>query len=172
MVLYCRYREVSPICVGKNRCLFAHEATKEHLIPKSLLRNPRIKAALHVTFNSSDAPNVDISCYRCNHLKNNTADVPFVWKLQYFSRNGISLKSKTKLLRSITFTKEMTVDKKRLDEIGKCLYHGQIQVLGKEGCILTLNGIRITLQGNCVMEVQCPDKLPRKLKKRMKLSLA
>lgn len=170
MELYCRYREVSPVCVGRNRPLNAHEATKEHLIPKSLLRNPKIKAMLHVTFNPSDSPNVDISCTRCNHLKNNTADVPFVWKLQYFARNGISLKSKTKLLRSITFADQIVVDKKLLETVGKCLYHGEIQMQGTGLYTFSLHGIHVDLQGNRVIDVHCPEKVPRKMKKRMRLS--
>lgn len=163
--LYCRYREVSPVCLGKNRPLLKEEATKEHLIPKSLLRDPRWKARLMINFNPSDAPNVDISCTKCNHLKNNLADVPFVWKLKYFQKYGISLKNKRALGRSVPILEN--VHPKEKESILQCIQRGDVKAINETECLLVFHHTTVRLSLGIVTEVQhAKPKLPRKLKKK------
>jgi hypothetical protein len=166
--IYCRYREVSPVCLGKNRPLLAHEATKEHLIPKTALRDPKIKAKLSVTFNPSELPNIDISCRRCNNLKNDLADVPFVWKLKYFQKYGISLVSKTKLERTVGWGIVPIKDNGIRERVLTCLYKGDIKKLTSEECVLQLQKVEVTLSKGVVVEyLDNRNKLPRKLKKKL-----
>ncbi len=163
--MYCRYREVSPVCVGKNRSLRKEEATKEHLIPKCILRDPKSKAKLMITFNPSDTPNVDISCTKCNHLKNNLADVPFVWKLKYFHRYGISLKNKRSLERSIRFL--VKVHPKEKESILQCIQRGDVQSITQTECLLRFHQTSVLLiQGEITKVHHAKQKLPRKIKKK------
>lgn len=170
--MYCRYREVSPVCLGKNRPLLKEEATKEHLIPKCMLRDPKWKAKLRITFNPSDAPNVDISCTKCNHLKNNLADVPFVWKLNYFQKYGISLKSKRSLERTVPFL--IQVHPKEKESILQCIQRGDVKTINQTECRLEFHQTSVLLiQGEVTEVFQTKLKLPRKLKKqRLTSSLA
>lgn len=163
--MYCRYREVSPVCLGKNRPLLKEEATKEHLIPKSLLRDPKWKAKLMITFNPSDAPNVDISCTKCNHLKNNLADVPFVWKLKYLQKYGISLKNKRSLERSLPFLEK--VHPREKESILQCIQRGDIRTINETECLFVFHHTFVRLTQGEITEVQYGEaKLPRKLKKK------
>ncbi|HJV47391.1 MAG TPA: hypothetical protein VJ824_16865 [Bacillota bacterium] len=166
--IYCRYREISPVCLGKNRPLTQSEATKEHLIPKTLLRDPKIKARLGITFNPSQLPNIDISCKRCNNLKNDLADVPFAWKLQYFNKYKISLNSKRKLERTVNWASMDGKYKGLKEKILICLYKGNVKQITKEACVLEYQKIEVKLIGDVINEViDRRHKLPRKLKKKL-----
>ena|GEM_PF-4321780 len=169
VTIYCRYREISPVCVGKNRPLRSEEMTKEHLIPKTLLRNPKFKAKWMITFNPSDAPNIDISCYKCNHLKNHLADVPFAWKLLYLKRYGISCKSSRAMSRSLIFSSALSLESKQKERVYQCIIRGDIQWIGPEECLFFFHCTKVYLKSGVVVGVQDrQDKVPRKLKKKSK----
>ena len=163
----CRYREVSPVCVGKNRALRPEEMTKEHLIPRYLMRNTKFKAKWGITFNPSDGPNVDISCHKCNHLKNHMADVPFVWKLKYLAKYGVILKTKRSLERTLRFQKELNLPKKDRDMALQCILRGDFQWVNSSSAQFDFHRVSVLMAEGVVVEFfQSRTKLPRKKKKK------
>ena len=167
--MYCRYREVSPVCIGKHRPLDKNEMTKEHLIPKSLLRDPKFKAQWMITFHPSEALNVDISCHKCNNLKNQLADLPFVWKLQYLNKYNISLKNERSLKRTLDYQNTCgsgPVPKVRSLAI-QCILRGDFEWINPQECIFLFHQSSVRMTDGKIVEINYnSQKLPRKLKKR------
>lgn len=164
--MYCRYREISPVCVGKNRTLTPKESTKEHLIPKYLMKDAKFKARWSLPFNASDEPNVDISCYKCNNLKNQMADVPFAWKLQYLNKYGISIKSKRSLTRSLTFEPALQLAHDEKEKVFQCVLRGNFYRITDTDARFEFHHMTVLTREGRVLEVtQQKKKLPRKLKK-------
>jgi hypothetical protein len=168
--MYCRYREVSPVCIGKHRQLNKDEMTKEHLIPKSLLRDPKFKAKWMITFQPSEAPNVDISCYKCNNLKNQLADLPFVWKLQYLSKYNISLKNERSLIRTLNCVNSPIPITKSQRFVIQCILRGDFEWVNPTECLFLFHQSSVRMTEGKIVEVNSTrQKIPRKIKKRFSL---
>ncbi|MEW9667851.1 hypothetical protein [Ammoniphilus sp. 3BR4] len=162
----CRYREVSPVCVGKHRELRPEEATKEHLIPRYLMRDPKFKAKWGITFLPSEEPNVDISCHKCNHLKNHMADVPFVWKLNYLNKYGVILKSKRSIERTIRFQQGMDLSKKEKELALQCIQRGNFEWVKQQVAQFLFHHTTVVMEEGVIVEfLQSRKKVPRKKKK-------
>lgn len=165
-IMDCRYREVSPVCVGKHRALRPEEMTKEHLIPRHLMRDAKFKAKCRITFNPSEEPNVDISCHKCNNLKNHMADVPFVWKLKYLAKYGVILKTKRSLERTLRFQKDVSLSKKDRDLALQCILRGNFQWVTSNSARFDFHRVSVLMAEGVVVEfLQSRTKVPRKKKK-------
>jgi hypothetical protein len=151
---YCRYREISPVCLGKNRELSEQEATLEHLIPKSRLRQTGFRDRFGLRgLNTSSPENTDTSCRQCNALKKNCTDVEFAWKLRYFSRYGLDLRSRSKLARSLRWQQDAPLlPPKRQAQLLNTLMFGECSIRAGEA-MLSLGHLHVRLKEGKVTEV-------------------
>ncbi|RXT15320.1 hypothetical protein EIZ39_03705 [Ammoniphilus sp. CFH 90114] len=131
------------------------------------MKDPKFRAKWGIAFNPSDEPNVDISCHKCNHLKNQMADVPFVWKLQYFNKYGIVIKTKRSLARSIRFQEDMTLTVKERDTALQCILRGDFEWLEHRVARFNFRQVSVDLSDGVVVNyLDARRKLPRKIKKK------
>lgn len=163
----CRYREVSPVCVGKHRELRPDEATKEHLIPRYLMRDPKFREKWGIRFLPSDEANVDTSCHKCNHLKNHMADVPFVWKLKFLKKYGAIIKSKRSLERTLKFQKELRLTSKERELALQCIQRGNFEWVNPQTARFVFHHNTVIMEEGIVVQfMKSQGKIPRKKKKK------
>lgn len=163
---YCRYREISPVCLGKHRELRDQEATLEHLIPKTRLRQTGFRDRFGLRgLNTSSPENTDISCRRCNALKKNCTDLEFAWKLRYFSKYGLDLRSRSRLARSLRWQQEIpTLPPKQHAQLLHTLMYGQCRIQAEDAW-LSLGHLHVRMREGKVSEMwRKGDKLPESMK--------
>lgn len=152
---YCRYREISPVCLGKHRELTRQEATLEHLIPKTKLRQRGFRDRYGLRgINTSSPENTDISCRRCNSLKKNCTDLQFAWKLRYYAKYGLDLRSRSRLLRSLQVQPHDSPlsHPKAMRQLLNTLLYGDCSIHGEEA-LVSLGHLRVRLVQGKIADV-------------------
>ncbi|GAA4708257.1 hypothetical protein [Brevibacillus fulvus] len=157
MEIYCRYHQVSPFCLGKNRPLNKNEMTIEHLIPKTRMRQASFRDRFGLKGIGTSSPeNTDISCKRCNHFKKNATDLEFVWKLRYFQQYQIDIRSKAKLLASLPGTlPRLSPDD--LQALLRTIQYGECQI-NRETARLTLGKNVLVMQAGRLIDFRRGNK--------------
>lgn len=152
-MVYCRYHLISPFCLGKFRPLKDEEITIEHLIPKSRIRQAGFRNRFgYVGINTSSKENTDISCTKCNHFKKNMTDLEFAYKLQYFAKYQLPLKSRSKLYHSLVYAPPLlTLTTHQKEKISHILFFGECIINGNNA-YLRLGKSRVTIESGIITE--------------------
>ncbi|WP_139488768.1 hypothetical protein [Brevibacillus dissolubilis] len=155
-MIYCRYREISPVCMGRHRPLKQEEVTIEHLIPKTKMRQASFRDRYGLKGIGTSSPeNTDYACSRCNHLKKNATDLEFAWKLRYFSTYQLDLRSREKLRNSLRGEDQILgrLSYKQVKQIVHTLMYGECTIEGEEA-LLRLGHTHVLLRAGTVVWLQ------------------